>query len=389
MARILVIDDSQDMLVMLQMILEKRGHHTVSTCHNGNEGLQVATTDLPDLAIVDVTMPGMSGYEVVQHLRANPDTKNMGLLILTARGQPVDREAAFNAGADGHIAKPVNMDDLLAQVEALLDRKQQEALKATPSATQPTPAAAQPSPSTPQPASPSSSQEMVFPFFSLKGGVGRSTLAVNLAILLQQIAPTVLWDLSPNSGHCGLFLGLRPEKHWGHYLENVGMDVTTLLLRHQSGLALLAAPPVPGQSGWFSDEDIEAVQRRLHTTARFVVVDMPPVLNSAATLILKRAQRILLVTGDDGPAIQTTRFTLQAIQEWQARVLLVRNASRPGVHPPVEALQRALQAPLQGDIPYEPAQHEAVYKGVPVVALQPQAAFAAGIKRLAKLALTR
>jgi len=160
-------------------------------------------------------------------------------------------------------------------------------------------------------------------------------------------------------------------------------------LRHQSGLALLASPPVPGQSGWFRDEDIENVLRQLHAAGRFVVVDMPPVLNSAATLILQRARRIVLLTGDDGPAIQTTRFTLQAIQEWQARLLVVRNAARPGSHPLPEALQRLLQTPLQGDIPYEPMQPEAAHKGVPVVALQPQAGFAVGMKRLAKLALTR
>ena len=364
MARILVIDDSYDMLVMLEMILEKRGGHKILACRSGPEGLEKAFSERPDLAIVDVMMPEMSGYEVVKRLRADARTRDMGILILTARGQPVDKAAALNVGADGHIAKPVNMDDLLVEVEALLVRKAS-------GGTQP------------------AQHKVVLALFSLKGGVGRTSIAVNVAILIQQIVPTVLVDLSPNSGHCAVMLGLKPERHWGHYLERPVAGIIPILLTHPSGLKVLAAPLVPGQYGWFSDEDLTQAFTQLYAVAQIIVVDMPPVLSSAAEVIFAQAHRIVLLSGDDGPAIQTARATLQALQPWKDRVMVVRNEARPGLHPPAAAIQKALHVRLTSDVPYEPFQVEAQRKGIPLVAAKPQSPFANALKRLAKAALAQ
>lgn len=363
MACILIIDDSHDMLVMLEMILEKRGGHEIIACHDGPEGLARALADRPDLAIVDVMMPGMSGYEVVERLREDSRTKDMGIFILTARGQPVDKAAALRVGADGHIAKPVNMDDLLVEVEGLLARKAGGIQI--------------------------SHHKAIVPFFSLKGGIGKTSLAVNLAILLQQIAPTVLVDLSPNSGHCAVMLGLKPEKHWGHYLERPGAGIASNLLTHRSGLKVLAAPVIPGKYGWFSDADLTQAFTQLQAVARIIVVDMPPVLSTAAELVFDQAYRIILLSGDDGPAIQTLRATLQALYPWRERVLVVRNAAHLGIHPPVAAVQKALRVRLVSDVPYDSAQAEAQRKGVPLVATKPQSSFTSALKRLAKATLAR
>jgi DNA-binding response OmpR family regulator len=172
MARILVIDDSRDTLEMLRVILHERGHHDVTLSTNGKEGLEKAVSEHPDLAIIDVMMPEMTGYEVVGRIRANARIADLPIIILTARGQPVDKIAAMEAGADLHMSKPVDVETLLEQVDVLLgaNKKQEGAA--------------------------------LFPILSLRGGVGTTTIAVNLALLMQQIKPTVLVDLSPNSGHC-------------------------------------------------------------------------------------------------------------------------------------------------------------------------------------------
>ncbi len=376
MARILVIDDNPDMLKMLQMILEKRGQHQVTVCTNGREGLDLAFELQPDVTVIDVMMPGLSGYEVVRELRKDPRTKETRILILTARGQPVDREAAFSAGADEHMSKPVNVDELLETIEALLEmvREPEPKPQGQPQAEK------APSPPT---------QAAILPIFSLKGGVGVTTLAVNLAGILQQVAPTLLIDLSPNSGHCTLFLGLRPQKHWGKYLEDTSKPLSSLLMEHASGLRLLAAPPIPLQSGWFNDPDLDALLNQATQLARFIVVDMPPVLNPAAQLVLNRAYRIVVVTGDDAPALQTTMTTLQALQSWKERVMLVRNAVAPIPHPPVDAIQRAMRAPLSADVPFDQAQLSALRKGTPLAIAQPQAPLIDGLKRAAQIILTR
>ncbi len=363
MARILVIDDNPDMLNMLDMILSKRAHHQTILCADGSEGLKAALANPPDLAIVDVMMPGMSGYEVVRKLRSDPRTENVRIIVLTARGQPVDREAATRAGADAFIAKPVEVRALLAQVEELLSQQQGE------------PSAA-PGP-------------IWLPVFSLRGGVGVTTVAVNLATLLQTGAPTILVDLSPNSGHCVLFLGLKPRRHWGHYLENPDTPLDTLLLPHPSGLRLLAAPPVPLSYGWFEEGDMARLIEHLSTMARFIVVDAPPVLNQAMEQIIERAHRVLLITGDDAASLQTTLTTLQTLEADKERIALIRNMYTPGPHPSPEALRRAIPVPLIADLPFEAAQRTAMHKGVPLVAMQPQGGMATALKHAIRALLAR
>ncbi len=362
MSRILVIDDNYDMLSMLKMILEKQGKHEVIACTNGPEGLEVAFDQPPEVALVDVMMPGMSGYEVVKQLRANPRTEKTGIIILTARGQAVDREAALAAGADDYMIKPANVEELLKRVNELLNRDKAKA----------------------QPAG-----AMTLPVFSVKGGVGVTTLAINLANVLQQIAPTVLVDLSPTIGQCAFFLGMRPEKHWGHYLENRATPVASLVQKHPTGLQVLLAPPLPGQYGWPNADTVAAILTQLMATARFVIVDMPPLLDPTAQAVLAQAHRILLVSGDDAPAIQVTRSTLQALQEWKERLLVIRNAAAPGPRPPAEAVHKALRVPLAVDIPYDPAQVTVAVKGVPLAAVQPKTPLVLGAKRIAQLLLAR
>ncbi|HQE91906.1 MAG TPA: response regulator [Anaerolineae bacterium] len=362
MARILVIDDNYDMLSMLQIILEKHGKHEVIACTNGQDGLQAAFARPPDIALVDVMMPGMSGYEVVKKLRADGRTQNIGIIVLTARGQSVDREAALAAGADDHMTKPANVEELLKHIDALVQRTPGKA-----------PAVDVP----------------VLPVFSVKGGVGVTTIAINLAAVLQQIAPTVLLDLAPACGQCAFYLGIRPEKHWGQYVENPKTPPASLMRQHSTGLQVLLAPPVPAQYSWPGKDIVETLLVQLRSMGRFIVVDMPSLLDATAKAVLDQAQHIVLITGDDAPAVQVTRATLQALQVWKDRLLVIRNATAAGPHPPADVLQKALRVPLAVDIAYDPNQATAVPKGLPLAALQPQTSLTLGVKRIVQIALGR
>ena len=389
MTKILIIDDNRDMLKMMHLIIEKKTNYQVIPCKNGQEGLEAAFEHQPEIAIVDVMMPGISGYEVVQELRKMPRTADMGILILTARGQAIDRTAALDAGADDHLPKPVKMDALIERIDSLLVEKEEERQQKK-EREEEAAAAEREKPKQP-PAAPKKKERehLTIAIFSLRGGVGVTTLAVNLASILQQVGPTLLLDLSPNSGHCALNLGLRPEKHWGNYFENPRIPFESLLLSHTSGLRLLAAPLVPLQHGWFNDSDIKKLLTELKPTGRFLVLDMPPVLNPTAQYLLTQAHFVLLISGDDPASIQTTMMTRKAMADYASRTLLIRNATRPGPHPSTEAVKRALHTKTLIDIPYEEAQLKAQPTGTPIALSQPEAPMVVQLKRAIQLLLTR
>ena len=362
MARILIIDDNYDMLSMLQMVLERQGNHEVIACPNGQEGLEAAFSQTPEIALVDVMMPGMSGYDVVRQLRADPRTEDIGIIILTARGQSVDRDAAMNAGADDHMAKPADIDVLLEHIHNLLERNVAKTrFKDT----------------------------IIIPVISLKGGVGTTTVAINLASILGQVAPSVLLDLSQTVGQCAFFLRLRPEKHWGQYLENPQTPMNTLVLKHPSNLQVLLAPPIPGHYGWPDENQVDTIIKNLKGIGRFVVVDMPSLLDATAEAVLAQAYRIILISGNSPTAVQVTRATLQALQEWKDRLIVIHNTFATGPRPSLEAIQKALRIPLAVDIPYDPAQSTVMHKGVPLATVQPQAPLVMGAKRIAQILLAR
>jgi CheY-like chemotaxis protein len=119
MSRILVIDDDFNLLQMVKLMLERVGHQ-VETSRDGAKGLELAAETKPDLAIIDVMMPGLSGYDVVRKLREDARTARIPIVILTARSQPMDKEMALQAGANAFLSKPVTAQDLTERVDAVI-----------------------------------------------------------------------------------------------------------------------------------------------------------------------------------------------------------------------------------------------------------------------------
>ena len=360
MARILVVDDNADLLQMIRMLLEERGGHEVILSAEGEDGLAKARANPPDLAIIDVMMPGMNGYEVCRQLRQNPATAQIPIIILTARGQPVDREAALAAGADDYIAKPVTMAELLDRVNRLLTSK----------------IARRPAGGT-------------IAVLSLRGGVGVTTLAVNLAVTLARSSPdqVCLADLSPSSGHGALQLGLRPDPNWSALaLLTTGPGSATIrnyLLAHPSGVHLLASPFVPVVGGGLPREMVVAVLKALRENFLYVVADLPAMLTEGVMAVVENADAILLVTAADPAALQTTVGTLQVLKPQASKIRLVLNRTGPDPAPPVDALQRVLKHPVFGVIPFDPAQARALSQGKPLALSAPDSPLARAVAHLA------
>jgi signal transduction histidine kinase/CheY-like chemotaxis protein len=114
---ILVVEDNTDARQMLRDLLGLLGHHVV-TAEDGAQGVDQARAHRPDLALVDLGLPVMDGYEVARSLRAKPDTRSIYLVALTGYGQPEDRRRALDAGFDEHLVKPLD----LTRLNELLER---------------------------------------------------------------------------------------------------------------------------------------------------------------------------------------------------------------------------------------------------------------------------
>jgi CheY-like chemotaxis protein len=119
MAEILVIDDDDIMLEMVAELLGDRGH-VVRLASDGEKGLADAVANPPALIILDMNMPKLSGYELAQRLRANPRTREVKLLALTAHAQTAEYDDAYKAGCDGFVAKPLHAERLFEKVGELL-----------------------------------------------------------------------------------------------------------------------------------------------------------------------------------------------------------------------------------------------------------------------------
>jgi adenylate cyclase len=121
--KILVVDDTPQNIKVLDAILSPRGYRVV-TARSGAEALQKVRDDTPDLVLLDILMPGMSGYEVAQHLRDDPATRVLPIVMVTALGAQEEKVKAIEAGADDFLTKPVNQLELLARVKSLLRIKE-------------------------------------------------------------------------------------------------------------------------------------------------------------------------------------------------------------------------------------------------------------------------
>jgi DNA-binding response OmpR family regulator len=119
---ILAADDDEDILELVTFRLERSGY-TVVQARDGEEAWRLALDKKPDLAVIDVMMPKLNGFELTRRLRAEEATSRIPIILLTARAQDLDVQQGFEAGADDYIRKPFSPQELRARVQSILGRR--------------------------------------------------------------------------------------------------------------------------------------------------------------------------------------------------------------------------------------------------------------------------
>jgi len=130
MPSILVIEDEPDLRDVLDFNLRQAGHE-VQLAGRAGEGLKAAKQRLPDLVILDLMLPDRPGTDVCRELRGDPATRAIPIMMLTARGEEIDRVVGFELGADDYVTKPFSMRELLLRIQAILRRAKGEVEEST------------------------------------------------------------------------------------------------------------------------------------------------------------------------------------------------------------------------------------------------------------------
>ncbi|OIP89106.1 MAG: DNA-binding response regulator [Syntrophaceae bacterium CG2_30_49_12] len=122
--RILVVDDEEDIVDLISYNLEKEGF-TVIKAYNGEKAIELLKTGKPKLVILDLMLPGINGLEICRLMRKNPGMESLPIIMLTAKGDEVDRILGLEMGADDYITKPFHVRELIARVRAVLRRSEE------------------------------------------------------------------------------------------------------------------------------------------------------------------------------------------------------------------------------------------------------------------------
>ncbi len=306
--KILIIDDDVDTLRLVGLMLQRQGY-LISAAANGEQGLTKALEERPSLILLDVMMPDMDGYEVTRRLRKNPATKEIPILMFTAKTQLDDKVTGFEAGADDYLTKPTHPAELQAHIHALLSRT-------TPKKTDEMGTAVQ------------EHHGRVVGVLSPRGGLGVSTLASNLAggFYNRTHSDVILAELTPGQGTLGWDLGTPNHKELNELLSGKPVEITrekvdSSLVPHGSGLRLLLASEDPHDVYLASHVDhYEQLVLALASLASYIVLDLggglPPFVEKILPLC---TDRIVVLEGIPSTIAQTK--------------LLMEDLARLGVDP--------------------------------------------------------
>jgi CheY-like chemotaxis protein len=357
MFKALVIDDEASLTAIVKRFLDAAGFET-ATAGSGPEGLQKAVSMQPDVVIVDIMMPDMDGYEVCRRLRRDPRSARASILVLTARGQPIDKEMAFQAGAEGHMAKPFNGKELVREAQQLLDER---SFRGRPGGFQ-------------------------ILALRLKEGAGATTLIANLAPCLARYKGCLpaIADLVPGQDAIADRLGLQVRGPWAQWLPNDRDGLAARLARYESSLFVLPAPS-PGGSP-VAPEAAAWVLDTLRGWHDYVLLDTPLNLGSLAPVLLRTSSLVLLVVAPEPAALQQARLSIGAIEGSggsSSRVWIVLNMVQAGDRSWQQAAER-LGLPVAVALPWSPEEcSRAVAQRMPVVLGQPGSPLAAAFQSLA------
>lgn len=363
--RILVVDDDPTALRLIGYSLQQEGYD-VLTAANGLDGLTQARQLHPDLVILDIMMADLDGFEVCRRLRADPATRRLPVLMLTAKGQVADKVAGFRAGADDYLVKPADPGELVARVAALLTRASYAEAK----------------------------EARVFAFVGAKGGVGTTTAAVNASVLLAKGGHNVvLAEVRNTFGTACLQLNLRPRVSLGRLFRErdtrTGREIIGALMPHPSGLKVLAGPQQPEEYLELTPAMVSSAMDALRHSAEIAILDLPVSFSPAWREAIERSDFVALVTEQDPTSLAAAKMLLILLKGYGVPPSniggLIVHRARSSTEMSALQISNFLELGLLGVIPSAPEEcASAARLGSPVALTQPMASISQAFAQVAE-----
>jgi pilus assembly protein CpaE len=368
-AKVLIVDDEPNLLRLIEYSLEVEGYEIV-TALNGAEALEQIRTEQPALLILDIMLPDMSGLDVCRQLRGEPETIDLPIIMLSARAQVRDKVKGLEAGADEYVTKPVEPDEIVARVGALLERtrrlRQAQPVK----------------------------RGKVLGFIGAKGGVGTTTVALNIALALIKRQKTVIaMELRSYFGTFAHQLGLMPATGLVDLLPLQPRRIDERELRktltdHATGLKVLCGPKKAQESGPIEPELAEAVVEGLAGMADYLVIDLPCHPSPASRAALRRCDSVVMVAEPESTCVASGEATLARLSAWgvigdSVRVAVVKVAES-GHAMSLTEIRSQLGCEIVGVMTAAPdLSRTALNLGVPVMISQPKSMVAISLSQMA------
>jgi pilus assembly protein CpaE len=357
-ARILIADDDPVLQRLLTHTLAAEGYEVV-LARDGNETLEAVTRERPDLVVLDVMMPGYTGFELCQMLRQRPDTVALPIIMLSGLSDVQEKVSGLRAGADEYLTKPIDLRELAVRVDALLQRNRLVRQSALPRSAR------------------------LLTVVGAKGGVGVTTVALNLAALLAKEGKQVIVaELHPDFGT--LCVHLRSVNPIHNLSETLALEpvlisetvVTSHLTPTTFGPRILFGPQKLEEFGELDPTRIGVIIGRMMPQADYIVVDLPTVTSPAHATVVKNSAIVVVVLEPEITSVSAASMRLRQLETWGATdaVIKLLVVNRQGT---MMLSRREIENRLGREIdgvapPASEALNIAVQYGTPLVLYQPE-----------------
>ncbi|NPV90009.1 MAG: response regulator [Firmicutes bacterium] len=373
--KLLIVDDVDETRESIKRLLQfETSIKVVGEAGSGKEAARQAEVLRPDVILMDINMPEQDGLSAAEEISTRFPHTN--IIMISVQGETEYIKRAMLAGAREFLVKPFTGEEL---INAIHHAHRLEKLRL------------ESSPHTPPPAPAFDPQ--VITVFGTKGGVGKTTVAVNLAVSLQQLYKTkaALIDLDLQFGDVGVMLNLSSRRSLID-LAMAGGDITPESLEEylsvHNGISVLAAPLKPEYAELITPGQVEKIIKALSQTYEYVVIDTAASFNEVTLTALDRANQILLVGAQDLPTVKNLRLSLEVLEALHhlSKTRLILNRQNPELGIRTEDLERALGIEVINEIPNDvKAVSSSVNRGIPLMETAPQSKPALALRRLAGL----